>query len=309
MNQADEKGKIWFNGKFIDWWDAKIHVMSHAVHYGSCFFEGIRCYKTPEGPAILRLEDHIKRLFESARIYYSEIPFSRETIIEACKEIIKVNKLVSAYIRPFVIRGYNTLGVDPQKCPLDVYIAVMDWGKYLGEDALEKGVDVCVSSWNRFSPNTMPSLSKSGGNYINSQLIKMEAMKRGCSEGIALDVNGFISEGSGENVFIVRNGKLYTPPAYGSSILPGLTRDMVVTICRELGLEVIETPLQREFLYVADEIFFTGTAAEITPVRSVDTMVIGSGSRGPITGKIQKYFFDLIDLKISDNHGWLTFVR
>ncbi|MBN1153298.1 branched-chain-amino-acid transaminase [candidate division KSB1 bacterium] len=309
MNQNDEKSKIWYNGKFIDWWDAKIHVMCHVVHYGSSFFEGIRCYKTPKGPAILRLEDHIKRLFDSARIYYSDIPFPRETVVEACKEIIRINKMESAYIRPFAVRGYNTLGVDPMKCPLDLYIAVLDWGRYLGEEALEQGVDVCVSSWNRFSPNTMPSLAKTGGNYINSQLIKIEAMKRGFSEGIALDVNGFISEGSGENVFIVRDGKLFTPPPYGSSILPGLTRDMVIKICDTLGFEVVETPLQRELLYIADEIFLAGTAAEITPVRSIDSLVVGKGLRGPITEKVQKYFFDIIDLKVKDKFGWLTFVK
>lgn len=309
MNQKDEKSKIWFNGDFINWWDAKIHVMSHVVHYGSCFFEGIRCYKTPKGPAILRLEDHIKRLFDSARIYHAEIPYSIDEIVSVCKEIVKVNNMESAYIRPIALRGYNTLGVDPLKCPFDLYVATLDWGRYLGEEALEQGVDVCVSSWNRFRPNTLPSLAKAGGNYINSQLIKMEAMRKGYSEGIALDANGYISEGSGENIFIVRNGKIYTPTAYGSSILPGLTRDMAIEIAKLLDYEVVETSIQREVLYVADEVFFTGTAAEITPVRSVDNLKVGIGKRGPITEKIQKYFFDLIDLKVEDKFGWLDFVK
>lgn len=309
MDPKDEKGKIWFNGKFVDWWDAKIHVMSHVVHYGSSFFEGIRCYDTPKGPSIFRLNDHIKRFFDSAKIYRTELSFSQNEIINACIEIIKVNKLKSAYIRPFAFRGYGTLGIDPTKCPVEVVIAVLNWGKYLGDEAISQGVDVCISSWNRLRPNTLPVLSKAGGNYLNSQLIKMEAMVDNYVEGIALNSAGFISEGSGENIFVIKNNVIYTPPSYGASLLPGLTRDSVIKIIRDFGYEFCETQLPREMLYIADEIFFTGTAAEVTPIRSIDRIIIGRGSRGPVTEKIQQRFFDIINSKLEDKFGWLTLVK
>lgn len=309
MDPKDEKGKIWFNGKFIDWCDAKIHVMSHVVHYGSSFFEGIRCYDTPKGSVIFRLQDHIQRLFDSAEIYRTELPFSLEEIIQGCIDVIKVNQLKSAYIRPFAFRGYHTLGVDPSKCPVEVVIAALNWGQYLGEEALTQGVDVRISSWNRMRPNTLPILSKAGGTYMNSQLIKMEALADNYSEGIALDSTGHVSEGSGENIFVIRQGIVYTPFTYGASCLPGLTRDSVIKMSKELGYHLIETQIPREMLYIADEIFFTGTAAEITPIRSIDRIKIGTGKRGLITEKIQQRFFDIINSKATDSHGWLTFVK
>jgi len=308
MDPKDEKGKIWHNGKFIDWWDAKIHVMSHVVHYGSSIFEGIRCYKTEKGPAIFRLEEHIKRFFDSSKIYRMDIPFSQAEITQACVDVVKENKLQSAYIRPLVFRGYNKLGVDPTSCPIEVIIAVMNWGRYLGEDAINFGIDVKVSSWNRMHPNTFPALSKAGANYMNSQLIKMEAQIDGYAEGIALNSSGFISEGSGENIFLVRNNEIFTP-SIGSSILPGITRDSVFKIASEFGYGIIETEIPREMLYIADELFFTGTAAEVSPVKSVDKIIIGSGKRGPITTKIQKRFFEILESGNDADYGWLTFVE
>ncbi len=307
MDPRDEKGKIWFNGKFIDWWDAKVHIMSHAVHYGSSFFEGIRCYNTKKGPAIFRLPEHIKRFFNSTKIYRTQIPFSHAELSQACVDIIKVNKMKSAYIRPFVFRGYNTLGVDPQKCPVETAIAALNWGRYLGEDALTEGIDAKISSWQRMHPNTFPALSKAGGNYINSQLIKMEAMADGYGEGIALNSRGHVAEGSGENVFLVENNKIYAPTT-GSSALPGITRDSIFVIAREFGYEMIETEIPREMLYTADEIFLTGTAAEITPVKSVDRIPVGDGKRGKITKQIQDRFFGILESGENDDHGWLTFV-
>ena len=308
MDPKDEQGKIWLNGKLIPWMDAKIHVMSHVVSYGSSVFEGIRCYATPEGPSIFRLQAHMQRLIESGRIYRMELPYSLAELMAACRMVIKANNLSSAYLRPIAYRGYNTLGVDPSKCPLEVAVAALNWGRYLGEEAISEGVDVCVSSWNRLAANTMPSMAKAGANYMNSQLIKMEALTNGYTEGIALDVNGYISEGSGENVFIVRDGVLYTPlPA--NSILPGITRDCMMTLIKELDLKVVETVIPREMLYLADEIFFTGTAAEVSPIRSVDRYKIGSGRRGPITEKIQTRYFDYISGKCQDIYGWHDFVR
>jgi len=308
MDPKDEKGKLWMNGQLIPWMDAKIHVLSHVVSYGSSVFEGIRCYETPQGPSIFRLRDHIRRLFDSAHIYRIEIPFSQEEVMEACRQVIRVNQLKSAYLRPLVFRGYNTLGVDPSKCPVDVVVAALNWGRYLGEEAISQGVDICVSSWNRLAPNTMPSMAKAGSNYMNSQLMKMEAMANGFAEAIALDVNGNVSEGSGENVFLVRDGVLYTP-LMANSILPGITRQCVMTLIREMGMEVVETVIPREMLYLADEIFFTGTAAEVSPVRSVDHYTIGSGRRGPVTEKIQSRYFDHIYGKCQDRYGWHDFVR
>ena len=299
--------KIWFNGELVDWDDAKIHVLSHVVHYGSSVFEGIRCYKTAKGSAVFRLDEHVSRLFDSAKIYRMEIPFSHEEISPAILETIRSNKLEACYIRPVVFRGYETLGVDPLDCPVDVVIAVWEWGEYLGEAALKNGVSVCTSSWNRPAPNTMPFLAKAGGNYLNSQLVRMEANINGYDEGIVLGTDGLVSEGSGENIFAIKNGSIVTPEShYG--ILPGITRHTAITLIRDLGMHVEQRGIPREFLYVADEVFFTGTAAEITPIRAIDQVQIGSGERGLITGQIQEAFFKVIRAEVDDRHGWLTFV-
>ena len=299
--------KIWFNGELVDWDDAKIHVLSHVVHYGSSVFEGIRCYKTAKGSAVFRLDEHVSRLFDSAKIYRMEIPFSHEEILTAILETIRINKLEACYIRPVVFRGYETLGVDPLDCPVDVVIAVWEWGEYLGEAALKNGVSVCTSSWNRPAPNTMPFLAKAGGNYLNSQLVRMEANINGYDEGIVLGTDGLVSEGSGENIFAIKNGSIVTPEShYG--ILPGITRHTAITLIRDLGMHVEQRGIPREFLYVADEVFFTGTAAEITPMRAIDQVQIGSGERGLITGQIQEAFFKVIRAEVDDRHGWLTFV-
>jgi branched-chain amino acid aminotransferase len=303
----EKSAKIWMNGKLIGWDEATIHVLSHVVHYGSSIFEGARCYRTPKGPAIFRLHDHTKRLFNSCKIYRMEIPFSPEQIERAIIELIKVNELDECYIRPLVYRGYETLGVDPRKCPVDVAIAVWRWGKYLGEESIEKGVDVRVSSWNRMAPNTFPFRAKSGANYMNSQLIKMEALRDGYAEGIALDVFGYISEGSAQNLFVLYNGILYTPPL-SASILPGITRDSAIALAGEMGLEVTEQLVPREMLYVADEVFFTGSAVEVCPIRSVDGVPVGAGQRGPVTKELQERFFRLVTGQAEDAYGWLTHV-
>jgi branched-chain amino acid aminotransferase len=298
--------KIWHNGRMIAWNDAKIHVLAHVTSYGSSWFEGIRCYATESGPAIFRLREHVRRLHDSAKIYRVEIPFSQDDLCAAMLEVVSVNKLESCYLRPLVIRGYGNMGVMPTKDnPIETYIAAWEWGKYLGEEAIEGGVDVCVSSWARMAPNTLPALAKAGGHYMNSQLIRMEAEANGYSEGIALDSAGYVSEGSGENIFVIRDGKMLTPPL-GASVLPGITRDTVVTIARSLGIEIVEGLIPREMLYIADEIFFSGTAVEITPVRSVDRIKVGKGKRGPITEKIQKEFFGIVEGKIADRYQWLT---
>lgn len=307
MKPEDEQGKIWFNGKFVDWWDAKIHVMSHCVHYGTSIFDGMRCYHTKKGSAIFRLRDHVKRFFDSAKIYRMELPFSMDEIMQACIDIVNENGLKSAYIRPLVYRGYNMLGVDPTPCPVEVAIAVLNWGAYLGEDALKHGVDVRVSSWQRMHPNTHPALAKTGANYMNSQLIKLEAKMDNYAEGIALSSHGFVCEGSGENIFLVRHNEIFTPTV-ASSILPGITRDSIFKIAREFGYEVKETVIPREMLYIADELFFTGTAAEVSPIRSVDRITIGSGKRGPITEKIQRRFFDIVETGDDGDYNWLTFI-
>lgn len=298
--------KIWMNGEFVNWDDAKIHVLSHVVHYGSSLFEGLRCYKTKKGSAIFRLQEHTKRLFNSCKIYRMEIPYTVEQLNEAQLELIRLNKLEDCYVRPVVYRGYNSLGVDPRPCPVDVSIAVWRWGAYLGAEALEKGVDVCISSWNRMAPNTFPAMAKSGANYMNSQLIKLEALSHGYSEGIALDHNGMVSEGSGENIFIVRNGALITPP-FNASILPGITRRTVIRLAEQMGIQVIERNIPREALYIADEVFFTGSAAEITPIKTIDNIQIGPGERGPITKKLQNAFFDIV-ANGNDPRGYLTYV-
>ena len=300
--------KIWHNGKFIDWDDAKIHVVSHVISYASCLFEGIRCYATPGGPAIFRLKEHTQRLLNSSYIYRIEVPYSLEDLMAAQLDLVRVNKLPYCYIRPFVLRGYGEVGVNPFKAPIEVYIACWPWGGYLGEEAIEQGVDVCVSSWARMAPNTLPAMAKSAANYMNSQLIKMEALTNGYVEGIALDDRGLVSEGSGENVFVVRDGTLITPPL-ANSVLPGITRDTVITLAHDLGIPVREAPIPREMLYISDEVFFVGTATEIAPIRSVDKIKIGAGRRGPITKKLQDEFFGILKGTKPDRYGWLTLVK
>lgn len=302
------QGKIWYDGKLVDWADATCHVMSHVVHYGSSVFEGIRCYETPQGPAIFRLGDHMKRLYDSAKIYRMEIPFARAQFEQAVIDTVAANKLKSCYIRPIAFRGLGTMGVNPLKCPVCCVVAAWSWGKYLGEEAMENGVSVRVSSWRRAAPDTLPTLAKAGGNYLNSQLVKLEAVDGGFEEGIALDYFGFVSEGSGENIFLVRNGVVYTPPS-SSSILPGITRHCVFTLARDLGLRIHQQVVPREALYVADEVFFSGTAAEITPVTKIDNIVIGEGRRGPVTEKIQAAFFGITEGRLPDRYGWFTPVK
>jgi len=297
--------KIWHNGKFIRWDDANIHVLSHVVNYGSGVFEGIRCYHTEQGPAIFRLREHMQRLLNSAHIYRMDPKFSVDELSKAALELVQANKVDACYVRPLIFRGYGDVGVDPTTCPIEVYLACWEWGKYLGEEAIRSGIDVCVSSWNRPAPNTLPQMAKAVANYMNSQLIKMEAKSNGYAEGIALDVNGYVSEGSGENIFVLMNDSLITPPLANSS-LPGITRNSIVTICHDLGIPVAEQTIQREALYIADEVFFTGTAAEITPVRSVDHIKVGAGTRGPVTKRIQDDFFAITSGKKPDRHGWLS---
>jgi branched-chain amino acid aminotransferase len=290
----------------IPWEDATIHVLSHVVSYGSSVFEGIRCYSTPGGPAVFRLREHVRRMVDSARIYRMEdVGFTSDQLCEAMLEVVRVNRMESCYIRPIVLRGYGEMGVNPARNPIDVYIACWNWGTYLGAEALAEGVDVCVSSWTRIAPNTLPTLAKAGANYMNSQLIKMEALANGYAEGIALDSHGYVSEGSGENIFVVRDGRIHTPPL-GASVLPGITRDSVLTLARAAGIPVVETIVPREMLYIADEVFFSGTAAEITPIRSVDRITVGQGRRGPVAERLQKDFFGVIDGTAPDVHGWLT---
>jgi branched-chain amino acid aminotransferase len=297
--------KIWHNGRFIRWQDATVHVLSHVVSYGSSVFEGIRCYSTAVGPAIFRLPEHVRRMLDSAKIYRMEIPYTAEQLGDAMLEVVRANKMEACYVKPIAMRGYGDVGVNGMNNPIDVYIACWEWGKYLGEEALAQGVDVCVSSWNRMAPNTLPAMAKAGANYMNSQLIKMEAVANGFVEGIALDTAGYVSEGSGENIFLVRDGKIHTPPL-GASVLPGITRDTILTIARDNGIPVIETLVPREMLYIADEVFFSGTAAEITPIRSIDHIVIGKGRRGPITEQLQNEYFGVINGSRPDTYGWLS---
>jgi branched-chain amino acid aminotransferase len=296
------------NGSLVDWNEAKIHVASHVVHYGSGVFEGARCYDTPNGPACFRLDAHMRRLIDSARIYRMEPQWDQATLTQAVIDLIRANGFKACYIRPLIYRGYDSLGVDPKSCPVDVAIMLWEWGAYFTKDAIEVGLDVKVSTWARIAPNTMPGLAKSVANYANSQLIKMEAVAEGYAEGIALDTQGNLSEGSGQNVFVVRDGVIHTPPM-GSSILAGITRDSVITIARDLGFEVREQVLPREVLYIADEVFFAGTAVEVTPIKSVDRVTIGSGRRGPITEKIQQRFFEIVRGGIPDPYGWLQYVH
>jgi branched-chain amino acid aminotransferase len=296
--------KVWMNGQIVDWADAKIHVATHVIHYGSAVFEGARCYKTANGSAFFRLDAHIRRLYDSARIYRMDYAVDPEAFTQAVVDTVRANGLPACYIRPILYRGYHTLGVNPLPCPVDAAILVWEWEAYLGPDAQERGVDVRVSSWTRSAPNTFPAMAKSVANYANSSLIKMEAVIDGYSEGIALDPVGHISEGSGQNLFLVRDEVLYTPP-YSASVLPGITRDSIITLAQDLGLTVKEQDLPREMLYVADEVFFAGTAVEITPIRSVDKIAIGNGARGPVTARLQRAFFDYVGGAVPDRHGWL----
>ena len=297
--------KIWFNGRLIPWDRATVHVAAHVLHYGSSVFEGIRAYETGNGPAIFCLDQHVDRLFNSAKIYRMEIPYTKEEITQAIVVTVKVNEHESCYIRPLVFRGFDSFSLDPRTCPAEVTILTIEWGNYLGPEAIEQGVDVGVSSWRRMAPNTFPAAAKIGGQYINSQLIVMEAVDRGYAEGIALDVNGFVSEGSGENIFVVNNGHVLTPPL-ASSVLQGVTRHCVITLAGDLGHQVREERIPRELLYMADEVFFTGTAAEVTPIRSVDGITVGSGRRGPVTERFQSEFFGITSGQLPDRHGWLT---
>jgi branched-chain amino acid aminotransferase len=300
-------GTIWMNGKLVPWKEATIHIASHVIHYGSGVFEGARCYATPNGSACFRLDEHLIRLQHSAKIYRMEYTLDLAGWRNAVLETIRANEMKACYIRPLLYRGYHTLGVNPLANPVDAAILVWEWGAYLGQDALEQGVDMKISSWARMAPNTLPAMAKSTANYANSALIKMEALADGYSEGIALDVYGNVSEGSGQNIFIVRKGELFTPPL-SASVLGGITRDTIITLARALGLGVTETNLPRESLYIADEVFVVGTAAEVTPIRSIDKIVIGTGKRGPVTERLQRAFFAVIDGETADSHGWLTFV-
>jgi branched-chain amino acid aminotransferase len=296
---------IWHNGKLIPWDEATIHVMSHVIHYGSSVFEGIRCYALPSGPAIFRAEEHMQRLLDSAKVYRIPVDFTREELVAAMLETVGSNGAWPCYVRPIVLRGYGEAGVNPLNSPTEVYIINYPWGKYLGGEG--DGCDVCVSSWTRLAPNTLPAMAKAGANYMNSGLIKMEAVLNGFAEGIALDVNGFVSEGSGENVFLVHRGKLITAPL-GNSVLPGITRESVLQIARDLNIAIVEQMIPREMLYIADEAFFTGTAAEVTPIRSVDKIKVGKGGTGPISKAIQKEFYAIVRGEKDDRHGWLTAV-
>ncbi len=299
--------KIWLNGRLIPWEEATIHVCSHVVHYGSSVFEGARTYRTKKGAAVFRLREHVERLLHSARIYRMMPGYGLEELEQAVLETIRANGLEECYIRPIVYRGFGSLGVNPTNCPIDTAIAVWKWGAYLGEEALKEGVDVCVSTWNRVAPNTFPAMAKAGGNYLNSQLVNMEARDRGFVEGIALGSNGLISEGSGENLFVVWRGRVLTPPL-AASILPGITRDTVITLLREMGFTVEEQMIPREMLYVADEVFFTGSAAEVTPIRSVDRIPVGAGTRGEVTRAIQEKYFQVVRGEDPDHEDWLTYV-
>jgi branched-chain amino acid aminotransferase len=298
-------GQIWRNGALIPWDEARIHVLSHVVSYGSAVFEGLRSYETPAGPALFRLDEHVQRLLGSAKVYRMEASYTGAELAAAVRELVRVNGLPACYVRLIVLRGYGAMGVLPSANPVEVFMACWEWGTYLGDAAVTEGVDACVSSWSRMAPNTLPALAKSAANYMNSQLIKMEAVANGYQEGIALDASGAVSEGSGENVFLVRNGKILTPPL-SSSVLEGITRNTVLQLARDLRIPVAETPIPREMLYLADEVFFSGTAAEITPVRSIDRIPVGTGRRGPVTERLQSEFFAILRGTKPDRHGWLT---
>ena len=298
-------GKVWMNGKLVEWKDATIHVATHVVHYGTGVFEGIRAYDSKRGTNVFRLNEHMRRLYDSCRVYRMEPPYSFAQLNEAVLDTIRANAFKSCYIRPLVYRGYSQLGVNPMPCPVDVAVIVWEWGQYLGDEALRDGVDVGVSSWTRIAPNTLPAMAKATANYANSGLIKMQATVDGYAEGIALDERGLVSEGSGQNLFLVRDNVVYTP-SLTSSILEGITRNTVIQLTRDLGFEVREQPLPREFLYLADEAFFCGTAVEVTPIRSIDKIAVGSGKRGPITAALQERFFGIVTGELTDEHSWLT---
>jgi len=306
-SQLVGSGWIWKDGELVPWEDAQVHILSLAVQFGSSIFEGIRCYETDQGPAIFRLDAHLKRLEKSCAIYRMPLEHSAATLSQACRDVITQNELSTAYIRPMVLWGYGAAGMYPAGSPLETYVAAWKWGTYLGEDALENGVDVGVSSWQRPQPNTFPVLAKAAGHYNNAQLMKMEAVANGYAEAIALSPNGLVSEGSGQNLFLVRDGVLETPVLHGTA-LEGVTRDAVLTLASDLGIEVRQQPVPRESLYTADELFFTGTASEVTPIRSVDRITIGSGRRGPVTERLQQAFLDTVQGKIRNVHGWLTMV-
>lgn len=308
MSRLTETEWIWRDGTFVRWADAQVHVLSHSMQFGSAAFEGIRCYHTPQGPAIFRLREHLTRLQNSVKIYRIDMPYTIDEMIAASRELVVRNKMESCYVRPMVVRGYGAAGMVPLESPIEVYIPCWPWGAYLGEDALANGVDACISSWQRFAPNTVPSLAKIAGNYLSGQLIKMEALANGYSEGIALSPTGLVSEGSGQNVFMVVDGTLITTPLDGS-ILGGITRDSIMKLARRDNIPVREQAIPREMLYMADELFFTGTAAELTPVRSVDRITVGSGKPGPITLQLQKAFLDIANGRADDEFGWLTHVR
>jgi len=308
MARITETDWIWRDGEFIRWRDATVHVLSHSMQFGSSVFEGIRCYGTPRGPAIFRLEDHLQRMLDSCKIYRMEVKHTLDELVGACCELVERNNLDSCYLRPMVLRGYGASGMVPFDSPVEVYLPCWPWGAYLGEGALENGIDACVTSWQRVAPNTIPAMAKVAGNYLGSQLVKMEALRNGYAEGIALSVEGMISEGSGQNVFIVKNGAVCTPTINGT-LLHGVTRFSILTIARDLGLPVVEQEMPREMLYTADEVFLTGTATEVTPVRSVDKITICNGRRGPITTQIQQRFLDLVRGVDEDPYGWLTYVR
>ncbi len=303
----EQDGWIWRNGEFIPWKDAQVHVMSHAIHYGSSVFEGVRCYRTPSGPAVLRLDDHMRRFTDSARIYRMDLPYSAEELGRFVGELIQRNGFEECYIRPVAFRGYGAAGLDPIASPIEIFLVCWPWGAYLGPEAVSAGVDVCVSSWQRPAPNTFPMLAKAGGNYLNAQLMKMEAVANGYGEAIALNVRGMVSEGSGQNLFLVRGGVLYTPPVDGA-MLPGITRDCVITLAGELGVSVVQDEIPREALYIADELFFTGTASEINPIRSVDRIPVGRGEPGPIGRQLRKELMDLAKGLRPDPYEWLTLV-
>lgn len=308
MAKITETGWIWRDGEFVRWQDATVHVLAHSLQFGSSVFEGIRCYSTPRGPAIFRLEDHLERMINSCKIYRMDVKYSLDELVAACCELVERNAMDACYIRPMVVRGYGASGMVPFDSPVEVYLPCWPWGAYLGEGALENGVDACVATWHRVAPNTIPAMAKVAGNYLGGQLIKMEALRNGFAEGIALGPDGLLSEGSGQNLFLVHKGTIYTPTINGT-LLHGITRYSILTLARDMGFPVREQDLPREMLYTADEVFLTGTASEVTPVRSVDRIQVGSGKRGPITTQIQQHFLDIVRGAAEDTYGWLTHVR
>lgn len=308
MAKIGETQFIWRDGTFIDWKDANIHVLSHSVQFGSAVFEGIRCYATPKGPAIFRLREHLKRMLNSCKIYRMPVPYTLDELVEANRELVRRNRVDACYLRPMVLRGYGAAGMVPFDSPIEVYLPCWPWGAYLGAGALENGVDACVASWHRVAPNTIPAMAKIAGNYLGGQLIKMEALANGYDEAIALGPDGMVSEGSGQNVFVVEGGVMYTPPIDGT-LLPGITRSTVIALAEELGIKVVIGGLSREVLYTCDELFVCGTASEVTPVRSVDKLPVGDGKVGPITRRLQTLFLDIVNGRVEDTRGWLTYVR